>query len=95
METRQSLWPTAIVFALLAGLSRLYFEETYSRYQVLVFVGIAAGFELVRRVNGTPADRAVSFVGNALAAFFAIVFVKWQLEGISVSHWANLIVSAV
>lgn len=95
MDARRSLTFTALVFAFLAALSRLWFDETYSRYQVLAFIGLAAMFELLRASPGRPLCRLSSFAGNAAAAFGAIVFVKWQLEGISLSHWANLLAAAV
>lgn len=84
-----------LIFALLAGLTRLALPETYSRYQVLAFAAIAVFFELIRNRDYGPRMQAVSYAGNVLAAFAAIVFVKWHLEGISLNHWARLIAETV
>jgi hypothetical protein len=84
-----------IVFALLAGLTRLSLTETYSRYQVLAFAAVAVLFELIRNRDYGPKLQVASYTANVMAAFAAIVFVKWQLEGISLSHWARLVAETV
>lgn len=80
---------------MIAGLVRLSLTQVHSRYQVATFIIIAATYEILATQDRRPSLRCVSFTGNSLAAFLAIIVVKWRIEGISLTHWADLLASKV
>ncbi|MFT4056645.1 MAG: hypothetical protein QM681_19230 [Novosphingobium sp.] len=72
----------AMAFALCAAASRATFQAVESRWQIAVFVGVAALLEIRAGNWGRQASWTGFFV-NSVFAVSAIVAVKWYIEGIS------------
>ena len=67
-------------FAIGGAVSRFNLRMTETRWQIAVFVGLAAGVEAMARLSGHHRVSLIRGVLNATAATLVIVSVKFHLE---------------
>ena len=76
----------AATFVVAAAVTRATLLTVETRWQMMAFVGLAAGYEFVARSAAGRPPRLGAFVINAGLAVLAVLLVRWHIEGLCPGH---------